>query len=204
MGISNPHLDRREALRRIAAGAIGAAAAPGWVESLTALARERAYVQATTSAAPAPAWTPKVLTPAQNETVVALTETIIPETDTPGAKAANVNRFVDWVLSDAPEVERNRFTSGLAWIDERSRARFGSPFAALRGEDQAALLTPLADAAARGTTSPDDAGIAFFQAIKALTINGYYSTEVGLRQELGDDGQMFVPVFKGCDHPEHR
>ncbi|NUR54013.1 MAG: gluconate 2-dehydrogenase subunit 3 family protein [Acidobacteria bacterium] len=208
MGISNPHLNRRDALRRLAAGALGAAAAPAWVQSLAALARERAYIQATTSAASAPGWTPKALTPAQNEAVIALTEIIIPETDTPGAKAAKVNQFVDWVLADAPAAERDKFTSGLAWVDGRSRARFGQPFAAASPEQQTALLTPLAEAesggAASAVSSEDATGVAFFRAIKSLTINGYYSTEIGLRQALGDDGQMFVPVFRGCDHPEHQ
>ncbi len=207
MGISNPHLNRRDALRRLAAGAVGAAAAPLWVQSLAALARERAYVQAITSSASAPGWAPKVLTPEQNDAVIALTDVIIPETDTPGAKAAKVNQFVDWVLSEAPSADREKFTAGLAWIDGRSRSRFGKPFAAATAEQQTALLTPLAEAESRGgaaASSDEAAGAAFFQAIKSLTINGYYSTEIGLRQELGDDGQMFVPVFKGCDHPEHQ
>ena len=38
---------------------------------------------------------------------------------------------------------------------------------------------------------------------KTLTIAGYYTTEVGLRQELGDDGRMMLPTFEGCTHKEH-
>jgi hypothetical protein len=37
-----------------------------------------------------------------------------------------------------------------------------------------------------------------------MTIDGYYTTEIGLRQELGDNGQLFLPQFAGCDHPEHQ
>jgi hypothetical protein len=37
-----------------------------------------------------------------------------------------------------------------------------------------------------------------------MTIAGYYSTKIGLEQELGDDGQLFNPVFVGCTHPEHQ
>ena len=44
----------------------------------------------------------------------------------------------------------------------------------------------------------------FFQAIKSMTINGYYTTEIGLRRELGDSGQLFQAVSQGCDHPEHQ
>ena len=48
------------------------------------------------------------------------------------------------------------------------------------------------------------AGVQFFRAIKSMTIDGYYTTEIGLRQELGDNGQLFLPQFAGCDHPEHQ
>ena len=37
-----------------------------------------------------------------------------------------------------------------------------------------------------------------------MTINGYYTSEIGLRQELGDDGQLFMLQFPGCTHPEHQ
>lgn len=39
--------------------------------------------------------------------------------------------------------------------------------------------------------------------IKSMTIDGYYTTEIGLKQELGDDGQLFLGQFPGCTHPEH-
>jgi hypothetical protein len=46
--------------------------------------------------------------------------------------------------------------------------------------------------------------VAFFRAIKSMTITGYYTTEIGLRQELGDDGRMMLGAFEGCTHPEHQ
>jgi hypothetical protein len=47
-------------------------------------------------------------------------------------------------------------------------------------------------------------GVPSFTAIKGMTIAGYYSTKTGLEQELGDNGQLFSPVFVGCTHPEHQ
>jgi hypothetical protein len=200
---SDCDLNRRQALRRLAAGAVGAATAPIWGETLIALARQHAHTKAATAALSASGWTPRLLTPHQNETVVTLTELIIPQTETPGAKATNVNRFIDWVLAEAPPAERDRFVAGLTWIDDQSRARYQKDFAAASAEQQTALLTPLADEAnqAMKDASP---GAAFFQTIKSMTISGYYSTQVGLQQELGDDGIMVWAVFKGCDHPEHQ
>jgi len=195
-------LNRREALRRLAVGAVGAATSPIWAETLIALAREQAHAHGAAAAVAAAQWTPQVLTPRQNDTIVALTELIIPQTDTPGAKAANVNRFIDWVLSQAPPAERDKFISGLAWIDERSRARYQKDFVSASSEQQTTLLTPLADEA--NHAAEDATGVIFFQTIKSMTISGYYSTEIGLQQELGDDGVMVWAVFKGCDHPEHQ
>ena len=37
-----------------------------------------------------------------------------------------------------------------------------------------------------------------------MTIDGYYTSEIGLRKELGDNGQLFLPQFQGCDHNEHQ
>jgi hypothetical protein len=194
-------LNRRQALQALATGAIGAATSAIWVESLSALARQQAHAHAADAAIAVQDWTPRVLTARQNEAVVALTELIIPQTETPGAKAALVNRFIDGVLNDARPADRDTFLRGLAWIDERSRALFGNDFVSATSADQTALLTRLSSEGNSAGEAP--LGVEFFQAIKSMTINGYYTTQVGLRQELGDDGQLFHAEFAGCTHPEH-
>jgi hypothetical protein len=193
-------LNRRDALRSLAAGTIGAVASTTWVESLSALAQAHAHTMAPTVTAQG--WAPRVLTARQNAAVVMLTELIIPETDTPGAKAAGVNRFIDGVLHEAQAADRERFIRGLAWIDERSTALFGRAFADIDVAQQTTLLTPLADDT--NTDEGDRPGVEFFRAIKSMTITGYYTTEIGLRRELGDDGRLMLTEFEGCTHPEHQ
>ena len=129
MGTSDTDINRRQALTQLVAGAVGVASTPMWVQSLCAQARAEAETQAAQAAVSASAWTPSVLTPRQNEAVIALTELIIPATDTPGAKAALVNRFVDHVLSTADAKERSEFIRGLTWLDDRCRARVGKDVA---------------------------------------------------------------------------
>jgi Gluconate 2-dehydrogenase subunit 3 len=196
-------IGRRQAIRALASGAVTAVASASWVESLTALARQQAHAHAAGAAIVAQDWSPRTLTARQNDLVVALTELIIPETDTPGAKATNVNRFIDHVLTDAQPEVRGSFVRGLTWIDARSRALFKSKdFLGASPEQQATLLTRLS---AEGNPDKEEAtGRDFFQAIKSMTINGYYTTEIGLRKELGDNGQLFLPQFQGCEHPEHQ
>jgi hypothetical protein len=198
---------RREALLRMALGGAGAVAVPGWAEALSAFAADHAHEMQRQRAAARPGpWKPKVLTPAQNLTVVALSELIIPQTDTAGAKAAKVNEFIDFVLNEANPDERKRFADGLAWIDARSEKDFGKPFVGATPEQQVSLLQIIAapPAAEAGQSAPDKTGADFFLAIKSLTITGYYTSEVGLREEIGDDGTMAFAEFKGCTHPEHQ
>jgi hypothetical protein len=202
VGTSETDINRRRALTRLAAGAVGVVSMPGWVESLCAQARAEAHAHAAQAAAGAPAWSPSVLTPHQNDAIIALTELIIPATDTPGAKAALVNRFVDHVLSMADAKERSEFIRGLTWLDDRCRARMGKDVAGATTAELTTVLTPLA---AEDKAAAEDApGIAFFRAIKSMTITGFYTTEIGLRQELGDDGRMVLAAFEGCTHPEHQ
>ena len=193
-------MDRREALRRMVLGSAGVACAAGWVDRLSEMALAHAAPgQAAESAA---AWTPRVFTPHQNATVVEISELIIPQTDTAGARAAEVNRFIDTVLEDAPADERERFISGLAWVDRRSRESSGADFVDAPPGEQEALLTVISS---RENHAPADReGVEFFEAIKRLTVTGYYTSEAGLREELDDDGTRYFAEKPGCAHPEHR
>lgn len=193
-------LTRRDAIRQLALGGAAAAAAPLWVEALTAAAGQHAaHYQAASGAA---SWTPKVLSRSQDRLVVSLAERIIPQTDTAGATKANVNRFIDGVLADASPADRRKFFDGLAWIDARSQRETGSAFADASPDQQTTLLTTLSTNTA---PSPEDRpGVDFFVAIKSLTITGYYTSEIAMREEMGDTGQMFFLEFQGCTHDEHR
>jgi hypothetical protein len=194
-------LGRREALRKLTLGGLGVATLPAWVEALTGVAEAHGHEHLAAPSAPAADWKPKLLDAHQDETVATLSELIIPTTDTPGGKAALVNRFVDEVLADAAEPHRREFLRGLRWIDGRSNELFGADFVKASPEQQNALLTILSSD--KNKSLPDEIGCDFFKAIKSLTITGYYTSEVGMKQELGDDGQLFFLEFKGCTHPEH-
>ena len=192
-------MDRREALRRMVLGPVGAACAVAWVDGLIERALQAAPRQTATGAG---VWTPRVFTPHQDATVVELSELIIPQTDTAGARAAQVNRFVDAVLEDAPDSERESFLRGLAWVDRRSRELHGADFIAAPPDEQVALLTSISAPEAADAGDPE--GAQFFEAIKRLTITGYYTSEVGMREELEDDGTLHFAAPEGCAHPEHR
>lgn len=198
---------RRQALKKLAAGAGAASVFPILGQAAphnTGAAMDGHGSMAMDSPAPAPDpnWKPLFFDAHQNDTVVALSELIIPATDTPGAKAALVNRNIDLFLNDEEADAKREFLEGLAWIDGRAFKLHGQPFVALTEAQQTALLEPLSNL---GNHNPEDAaGVRFFQAIKDATLFGYYTSQIGMEQELHYGGDDYHDSFPGaCTHPEH-
>ena len=199
-------IDRRKALRAIGMAGAGAASLPLWARALLDLAEAHAAVSPQTFRGPmADSFQDArqgVLTQTQFEAVEVLTELIIPQTDTAGARTARVTAFIDTILSDAEATARDQFVNGIGWIDQRSMELFGSGFVGAAVDQQTALLTILS---ARENTTPADAvGVEFFQALKSLTVTGYYTSRIGMLQELDDDGSNYFDEKLGCQHPEHK
>lgn len=198
---------RREALKKIALGGVSAGAATafpilGQAAVTPAMACAAQMHPAGPEAAPNPDWKPLFMDAHENETVEVLTDLIIPTTSTPGAKAALVNRFIDLMLNDEDADRKKSFLQGLSWLDGRTIALHQKPFVALTTDQQTELLTALAD---EGNKKPEDQpGVRFFQEIKDLTIFGYYTSKIGMEQELEYGGDDYHTEFPGaCNHPEH-
>jgi hypothetical protein len=139
-----------------------------------------------------PDWRPSVLDDHQNETVIALTELIMPATDTPGAKAARVNRYIDLFLRDGSASQRESFLAGLNWLDGYAIRQHAHPFVHCAAAEQTAMLTAL--------DQGEGAGHKFFSQLKSLTAHIYYNTEIGYRELNKGDR---VPATFGCDHSSH-
>jgi gluconate 2-dehydrogenase gamma chain len=86
----------------------------------------------------------RLLTPWQHAMVATIAEHIIPETDTPGARAAEVDRFIDEMLAvHYPAAERELFLAGLAGVDTRALAVGGRGFLESTFGEQRAVLTAI-------------------------------------------------------------
>src|SRR6185437_2358379 len=81
-----------------------------------------------------PDWKPAFLNDHQNETLIVLSDVVIPATDTPGAKAALVNRYLDLLVSVQPSEFQQEFVAALKSIDTGSQAEFGKDFRDLAHE----------------------------------------------------------------------
>lgn len=154
-----------------------------------------------------PNWKPAFLDAHQNATLITLSDVIIPATDTPGAKEALVNRYLDLLLSVQPAEFRRRFTDALAFIDSESQKEFQSDFQNLTFEKQGWLLNQWAFARENSRWTerndrrgePGDTGQHNFQLLKTLIATGYYESEIG-QKELGWDGEMTHGPYLGCEH----
>jgi hypothetical protein len=153
-----------------------------------------------------PTSAPRFFTPAELLVISRLTDLIIPPTETPGAAAAGVPQYIDLVVNEDPKLQ-GVFRQGLPRLDTMSESRFSSSaFLQLTEAQQIEILTSLSEAAEqkappRQTVAESDA--AFFKAIKSLTADGYYTSRIGLLQELGYNGDTYLAAFPESRIPEH-
>ena len=109
---------------------------------------------------------------------------ILPASDTPGAREVGVHAIID------EDLGRNSkplgiLRAGIASLRDEGFPEMSSP-------EKVATLTRYSESA-----GPDRE---FFETLKGLTIDAYYSTEVGLVQELGYQGNTYLADFPGCTH----
>lgn len=176
-------MNRREFLQVAALLTAGASSVPrGWTmsaEQQTFLAAQADYIDRHTA---------DFFSPEQRSTVAAIAEQTIPATDTPGALAAGVPRFIELMVADwFTDSERKTFVAGL----DSFIARSGGELAALPTEQQLALLEQEEEAAADSdwydmgnTMRMWDETAPFICQIKELTVLGFFLSDVGAKQVL--------------------
>jgi hypothetical protein len=188
---------RREALKII--GAVGVTCAfPFSANELYGQHVHPAGEEAHQQMKPDAPYAPRFFSPAELLVISRLTDLIIPPTDTPGGAAAGVPQYIDLVVNEDPKLQ-SIFHQGLPRLDNISESRFAtSAFLQLSEAQQVEILTSLSQVE---SVAADDA--AFFNAIKSLTADGYYTSRIGLVQELGYDGNTYLAAFPESRIPEH-
>jgi hypothetical protein len=196
---------RREALKII--GAVGVTCAfPFSANELYGQHVHPPGRAAEQEAKPGAPFEPRFFTPPQLLVISRLTDLIIPPTDTPGAAAAGVPEYIDLVVNEDAKLQLI-FREGLPRLDTMSESRFAtSGFLQLTEAQQVELLTSLSEAAEQKRLpgeSPTGGDAAFFNAIKSLTADGYYTSRIGLLQELGYNGNAYLAAFPEFRIAEH-
>jgi hypothetical protein len=189
-------MQRRELFKLLGAGAV----VPAFDSHILALFQ---------SAQPKSGYALQTLSAHQNDTLVAMIDRIIPETDTPGAKAVRVNEFIDLILTDwAHDDERKKFLAGLDGVDKRSNELFAKNFVEAAPPQQDALLAEYDQRFAvereeerrkpyvRRKPYNTQLSGTFFESLKRMTLYGYYTSEVGFTKELGKE--IIPGAYHGC------
>jgi hypothetical protein len=113
-------------------------------------------------------------------------ETILPQTSTPGAKAANVGQFMAVMVRDcyAP-ADQKVFNEGLSKLNDASKKKFGKKFMETDAKQRTALLTELdKEQKEYNKTKKPDAPNHYFRMLKELTLLGYFTSEPGCTKAL--------------------
>jgi hypothetical protein len=190
-------------VRRLLAGAGVGAAWPIVAAShpIHALLEDEALLSEADARKAAADWKPLFLNAQQNESLIALSESIVP-----GSRKAQVNRFIDLLLSADTPAHREKFVASLSSIESESQKQFGKLFAALAEEKKIQLLT-IASKGDQEGKEEEHAGESaptlhdHFEHLKGWISGAYYSSEAGMR-ELGWTGDYVFESYPACEHAE--
>src|SRR4029077_11430601 len=132
-------------------------------------------------------------TPAEHTLVEELAETIIPaDSHSGGAKAAKVADYIEHVVGASVDEQRKAlWKEGLRLIDAMSQHRAGKSLVDASSEERSAVLTILSD----NDDLTDLPEIRFFNDLKHLTVRGYYTSKIGIHDELEYKGNKVLMEF---------
>lgn len=168
-------IGRREAIKRVSV-LLGGVALVGGSSLLASCGRERP-----------PAGTAVGKFSANNVTLLdEIADTILPETSTPGAKAAKVGPFMALMVTDCyDDKDQEIFRDGLAKLENASMKANGKSFMDSTPAQRTALLESLdkEQKAYMDHKKPDDRAH-WFRMMKELTLLGYFTSEIGYTQAL--------------------
>jgi hypothetical protein len=115
-----------------------------------------------------------------------IADTLLPETATPGAKAAGVGPFMALMVADTYHAgDQKIFMKGLRTVDRECREMHGAPFMAATPAQRLALLERLdAEQFHHSQQRAEGEAAHYFRMMKELALLGYFTSEVGYTQAM--------------------
>jgi Gluconate 2-dehydrogenase subunit 3 len=144
-----------------------------------------------------PTGAPKFFTRAQYALVDELAEILIPADEhSGGARGAGVAAYIDGRLAETIEPEpKQLFLAGLARVDQIARDTKGGAFLSLSPADREAIVTTMAVE----EESPKSEEGKFFVQLKRHTVRGYYTSKIGIHDEMEYKGNVMQEEYSGVD-----
>lgn len=132
----------------------------------------------------------------------ALTEMIIPADDhSPGAHAAGVAKYIDETVARSilPE-QKTSWTKGLAGVNALSQELHGVAFLQAKPDQQAAVLKRMSAHEAEPTHRHNNSEAGeFWGQLKQTTAFAYYTSSIGIHQDMNYKGNVILEQFVGYD-----
>ena len=171
-------MDRREVLRRVSA-ILGGVALVGGSAMWEACSRDNSSVRQQGDPG-----TKVVFSPADVSFLDEVADTILPDTKTPGAKAAKVGAFMTVMVTDCyDEKDQHIFKDGMAKLDDASRKANGASFMSSTPAQRLSLLTGIdKEAKTYSESKKHDDPTHYFRMMKELTLLGYFTSQIGATQ----------------------
>lgn len=115
-----------------------------------------------------------------------IADTILPETSTPGAKAAGVGPFIAMMVVDTYyESDQQIVRDGLRSLQAQCLRSYGAHFQIVTAAQRLALVEKLdAEQHLYMETREEGAPVHFFRMLKELTLLGYFTSEIGYTQAM--------------------
>ena len=134
-------------------------------------------------------------TPAEFALVDELSEIIIPTDEhSPGARAAKVAAYIDARLAEAfTEEPRQQWRTGLHLIDQLAQEMHAKKFMQASDEQRLAVVTRIA----QGEQNPTKPEEKFFVELKQRTAHAYYTSRIGIHQEMEYKGNVYLKEYVG-------
>jgi hypothetical protein len=141
----------------------------------------------------------RFFTPAQHALIEELSETIIPaDSHSGGAKAAKVADFIEQTVRESTDDQQKAlWREGLRLMESMSQHYNGKSFADASTEEKIAVLKVLSD----NEHMTDVPEVQFFHELKRLTVHGYYTSKIGIHDELEYKGNRVLMEYVGCGDP---
>lgn len=126
-------------------------------------------------------------TPHEMATITVLCDIILPaDTNSGSASQAGVPAFIEFIAKDMPQ-HQTPLRGGLMWLDNQAMKRFGKKFVACAATERIQIVDDIA--------YPEQAkpavkqGVSFFNLMRDLTMTGFYTSEMGIK-DLGYVGNQ--------------
>ncbi len=191
--MGNQSISRRDVLKSLTMGAMAGSV----LSVIPAEAAEYAHTMVQAEKSAAGKYKPKYFSDHQYKTIQALCQAIMPADErSGGAIEAGAPEFIDLLTSENPEYQL-RLGGGLMWLDGACLDRFGKTYVECSPADQTKMLDLIAYRKNAKSDPSASQGIEFFSFLRNLTADGYFTSEIGIK-DLGYVGSKYLKEFPGC------